>query len=162
MDEITTIINQWNKARPDLDVKAMSLIGRVIRISNHLTKAMEKTMATHGLNFASFDLLATLRRSEPPYSLSPNDLLKTMMITSGSMTNRIDQLCKKGFVERIQNPEDARSVFIKLTDEGFKVIDAAVTDHVATQASLVEGLSDEEFELLNGLNSKFLEELKSK
>ncbi|WP_420546966.1 MarR family winged helix-turn-helix transcriptional regulator [Curvivirga sp.] len=156
MDEVTKIIDQWNEVRPDLDVIPMSLIGRLIRVSNHLSKEMEKTMAEHGLNFASFDLLATLRRSGAPYRLSPNDLLKTMMITSGSMTNRIDQLCKKGLVERIQNPEDARSVFIQLTEQGFNIIDAAVTDHVATQHRITGNLSEKEFHQLNQLASKFL------
>ncbi|MTI09268.1 MarR family winged helix-turn-helix transcriptional regulator [Curvivirga aplysinae] len=157
MDEVTKIIDQWNEVRPDLDVIPMSLIGRLIRVSNHLSKEMEKTMAEHGLNFASFDLLATLRRSGTPYRLSPNDLLKTMMITSGSMTNRIDQLCKKGLVERIQNPEDARSVFIQLTEKGFNIIDAAVTDHVTTQHRITGSLSEQEFHQLNQLASKFLQ-----
>ena len=136
MDRVDDILAQWNRERPDLDVSPMGLIGRLRRISHHLTREMEKTFAAHGLNDATFDVLATLRRSGPPYSLSPGDLLATMMITSGTMTNRVDQLEKMGLVARTQNPEDGRSVFISLTDRGFAVIDAAVTDHVATQLRL--------------------------
>lgn len=156
MDRVDDILAQWNRERPDLDVGPMGLIGRLRRISHHLTREMEKTFARHGLNDATFDVLATLRRSGPPYSLSPGDLLATMMITSGTMTNRVDQLEKVGLVERAQNPEDGRGVIISLTDEGFAVIDAAVTDHVATQLRLTSTLSPKDTAALNRLLSKYL------
>lgn len=156
MDRVDDILAQWNRERPDLDVSPMGLIGRLRRISHHLTREMEKTFAAHGLNDATFDVLATLRRSGPPYSLSPGDLLATMMITSGTMTNRVDQLEKMELVARTQNPEDGRSVFISLTDRGFAVIDAAVTDHVATQLRLTSTLSPKDSAALNRLLSKYL------
>lgn len=156
MDRVDDILAQWHRERPDLDVGPMGLIGRLRRISHHLTREMEKTFARHGLNDATFDVLATLRRSGPPYSLSPGDLLATMMITSGTMTNRVDQLEKVGLVERTQNPEDGRGVIISLTDKGFAVIDAAVTDHVATQVRLTSMLSPKDTAALNRLLSKYL------
>lgn len=156
MDQVDIIIAQWNRERPDLDIMPMGLVGRFKRISQHLTREMDKTFAAHGLNHASFDVLATLRRSGPPYRLSPGDLLRTMMITSGTMTNRIDQLEKVGLVERIKNFTDGRSVVISLTDKGFSIIDAAVAEHVKTQARLISGLSKEEGAVLNRLLSKFL------
>ena len=156
MDRVDRILAQWNRERPDLDVGPMGLIGRVRRVSAHLGRGMEKTLAEHGLNSATFDVLATLRRSGPPYSLSPGDLLATMMITSGTMTNRVDQLEKAGFVRRASNPEDGRSVIISLTDEGFALVDKAVSAHVATQTRLVSGLSEEERAELDRLMSKFL------
>jgi len=156
MDRVDEILAQWNRERPDLDVAPMGLVGRLRRISQHLSREMEKTFTAHGLNGATFDVLATLRRSGPPYALSPGDLLATMMVTSGTMTNRIDQLVKAGLVERIQNPKDGRSVIISLTDKGFAIVDAAVTAHVETQTRLTSGLSKEESATLNGLLSKFL------
>jgi DNA-binding MarR family transcriptional regulator len=98
VDKVDKVIEQWNQARPDLDVSSMSVVGRFKRITQHLGLEMAKTFADHGLNLASFDVLATLRRSGPPYALSPNDLLGTMMVTSGTMTNRVDQLSKAGLV----------------------------------------------------------------
>ena len=88
MDGVDKILAQWNRERPDLDVGPMGLIGRLRRISRYLTREMEKTFAAHGLNDASFDVLATLRRSGSPYGQSPGDLQATMMITSGTMTYR--------------------------------------------------------------------------
>jgi DNA-binding MarR family transcriptional regulator len=149
MDHVDDILQQWNRERPDLDVGPMGLIGRLGRIVHYLTREMDKTFASFGLTGASFDVLATLRRAGAPYSLSPGDLLSTMMITSGTLTNRIDQLEKAGLVARAGNPEDGRSVIISLTPKGLATIDAAVTAHVETQKRLVSVLSAEERTLLD-------------
>jgi DNA-binding MarR family transcriptional regulator len=112
--------------------------------------------AEHGLNTASFDVLATLRRSGPPFALSPGDLMASTMVTSGTMTNRIDQLEKVGLVERRQSEDDRRSFLISLTDKGFGVIDAAVTAHVNTQGRLVSGLLERDQRQLDALLKAFL------
>lgn len=149
MDHVDEILRQWSRERPDLDVGPMGLIGRLGRIVHYLTREMDKTFAAFGLTGASFDVLATLRRAGAPYSLSPGDLLATMMITSGTLTNRIDQLEKAGLVVRASNPEDGRSVIISLTEMGLRTIDAAVTAHVETQKRLVSVLPAEERALLD-------------
>ncbi len=159
MDRVDKAIKQWNQERPDLDVSSMELIGRLARIYKFLGLGINKTFSQHDLNAANFDVLATLRRSGPPYALSPNDLINSTMVTSGTMTNRIDQLSRAGLVERIKNPDDGRSVVVSLTTAGFKLIDAAVTDHVATQDQLTSGLSKDEQKRLNKLLKKFLQSL---
>lgn len=156
MDHVDNILAQWRQERPDLDVAPMGLIGRIKRLASALSREMEKTWAVYGLNAASFDVLATLRRSGSPFRLSPGDLMATTMVTSGTMTNRIDQLEKAGFVERIQNPGDGRSFLIALTGKGFDVIDAAVAAHVQTQEELVAGLSAKERRELDSLLKAFL------
>lgn len=162
MDDVDKILAQWNQERPDLNVTPMGLVGRISRISSRLNREMEKTFAAHRLNYASFDVLATLRRSGPPYGLSPGDLLATMMVTSGTMTNRIDQLVKAGMVERKNNPEDGRSVIIALTDKGFAIVDETVTAHVETITKVTSGLPKEKSELLNGLLSELMQTLEEK
>jgi DNA-binding MarR family transcriptional regulator len=134
----------------------MGFIGRIARLAHFFSREMYKTFAQHGLNSAKFDVLATLRRSGPPYGLSPGDLLTATMVTSGTMTNRIDQLEKAGLVERIQNPDDKRGFIISLTDKGFAVIDKVLNEHVETQARLVASLSSEERESANALLRTFL------
>lgn len=156
MDHVDQIVTQWNRERPDLDVAPMALLGRLKRLMLHISREMAETWAEHGLNAASFDVLATLRRSGPPFALSPADLIASTMVTSGTMTNRIDQLEKMGLVARKQSQEDRRSFLISLTDKGFEVIDAAVTAHVATQQRLVSGLSDRDRRQLNSLVKGFL------
>ena len=156
MDHVDRILEQWNRERPDLDVAPMGLLGRIARLRTHLAREVEQTLAAHGLNSATFDVLATLRRSGPPYALSPGDLLATTMVSSGTMTNRLDQLEKAGLVARTHNPEDRRSVIIALTKKGRGVVDEAVTAHVANQHRLVESLSSEERKQRDGLLRTFL------
>lgn len=155
-DAVDQILTQWSRERPDLDVSPMGLIGRLGRLRAHISRAHEAVFQRHGLNSASFDLLATLRRSGPPFRLSPSELLETMMITSGTMTNRIDQLEKQGLVERLPHPEDRRALLVALTEKGRAVIDAAVTDHVANQHRLIETLTAEDRTALDGLLRRFL------
>lgn len=162
MYEMEKIKAQWAKQRPDLDTEPMALVGRIVRLSAQLTEQMGKTFARHGLNGASFDMLATLLRSGPPHALSPNQLLETMMVTSGTMTNRIDQLEKDDLVTRVKNANDKRSVLVQLTTKGRRIIDAAVTDHVQTQAKLVGVVEQEERTALNGLLQNYLTALGSK
>jgi DNA-binding MarR family transcriptional regulator len=156
MDAVDKILAQWNRERPDLDVGPMGLLGRLGRLRSHISREIEAEFARHGLNASSFDVLATLRRSGAPYRLSPSELLETMMITSGTMTNRIDQLEKAGLVERLDNPDDRRGVIIALTDKGFEVVEKAVTGHVANQHRLVAVLTEDERNQLGALVQKFL------
>ncbi|RFZ88545.1 MarR family transcriptional regulator [Shinella sp. WSJ-2] len=158
MDHVDRILAQWNRERPDLDVEPMGLLGRIARLRTHLAREIEKALAAHGLNSASFDVLATLRRSGPPYRLSPGDLIATTMVSSGTMTNRLDQLEKAGLIERSHNPDDRRGVIIALTPKGLALVDAAVTDHVENQHKLLDGLDAQERAALDGLLRKFLGE----
>lgn len=158
MDHVDRILAQWNRERPDLDVEPMGLLGRIARLRTHLAREIEKALAAHGLNSASFDVLATLRRSGPPYRLSPGDLIATTMVSSGTMTNRLDQLEKAGLIERENNPDDRRGVIIALTPKGLALVDAAVTDHVENQHKLLDGLDAQERAALDGLLRKFLGE----
>lgn len=158
MDRVDDILAQWNRERPDLDVEPMGLLGRIARLRTHLAREIEKALAAHGLNSASFDVLATLRRSGPPYRLSPGDLIATTMVSSGTMTNRLDQLEKAGLIERSHNPDDRRGVIIALTPKGLALVDTAVTDHVENQHKLLDGLDAQERVALDGLLRKFLGE----
>ena len=155
MDAVDRILAQWEVARPDLDVRAMGPIGRFSRLTHHIASEMGATFAQHGLNAAGFDVLATLRRS-PPHALSAGELMASMMITSGTMTNRIDQLAKAGLVCRITDPDDARKAVVQLTRKGFNLIDKAIADHVETQKSLLTHLTSDEVETLDRLLRKLL------
>lgn len=159
MGHIGRILEQWRRERPDLDVTSMGLTGRLKRIARIIQGEMEPVFAAHGLNLASFDVLATLRRSGEPYALSPGDLIASTMVTSGTMTNRIDQLVKRGLVERSDNPEDGRSVLIRLTKPGFRLVDRAVSQHVANLDRLTAPLTESEFRRLDRLLERYLSAL---
>ncbi|WP_109420046.1 MarR family winged helix-turn-helix transcriptional regulator [Proteus terrae] len=159
MDRIDKITKQWQRERPDLDVSPMGLIGRLGNITLHLSREMEKVFSQFGLNTSSFDVLATLRRAGDPYTLSPGEMLSTLMVTSGTMTNRIDQLEKAGWVIRKVNPEDGRGFLVSLTPEGLELINQVIEAHVENQKRLVSGLSQQEQQTLNQLLKVFLKTL---
>lgn len=144
MDHVDFIIDQWARERPDLDVSAMEIIGRVGRLYLAYQEGMQKTFARFGLNAAKFDVLATLRRAGAPYRLSPGDLLKATMVASGTMTNRITRLESQGLVLRQINPDDSRSFLIELSPKGLALIDVVVGEHVATQENLLAAMPHEE------------------
>ena len=156
LDHVDHILAQWRRERPDLDVGPMGLLGRLNRLTTHLGREVEAVLLKHGLSSSAFDVLATLRRSGSPYRLSPGDLLAMTMVSSGTMTNRIDQLEKAGLVERIHNPNDRRSVLISVTERGFAIVEEAAGAHVENQHRLVAGLSEEERATLNRLLKRFL------
>jgi DNA-binding MarR family transcriptional regulator len=158
-DYVSSILAQWAAERPDLDVSPMGIVGRISRLSLVVEKGLESVFAQFGLNNWSFDMLATLRRAGPPYRLSPSELFRSMMVTSGTMTNRIDRLTEKGFLRRAPDPKDRRGILVELTDQGRELIDAALISHVANEARLLQPLSSEEQSTLAALLSKWLSSL---
>ncbi|MBY5671255.1 MarR family transcriptional regulator [Rhizobium leguminosarum] len=156
MDHVDKILAQWRRERPDLDVEPMGILGRLKRLSTHLGREVEAVLMKQGLSSSAFDVLATLRRAGAPHRLSPGEFLEMTMVSSGTMTNRIDQLEKAGYVERILNPEDRRSVLIALTEKGLATVETAVDAHVANQHRLSKNLSAADKAELDRLLRKLL------
>ncbi len=140
MDQVDRILDQWHKARPDLDVGPMGTIGRLKRLADRLSREHDRVYKAHDLTAASFDVLATLRRAGPPHALNPSTLIAWTMVTSGTMTNRLDRLEAEGLIERRTDPKDGRGSVVALTEKGFRLIDAVVTEHVANQHRMMESL----------------------
>jgi DNA-binding MarR family transcriptional regulator len=125
-DEVDRLVEAWRRERPDLDVDPMRVLSRVTRLARHLDLARRQAFAAHGLETWEFDVLSALRRSGTPYELSPGRLIRETMVTSGTMTNRVDRLTAKGLVARQRDPGDRRGVLVRLTDEGRQRVDAAL------------------------------------
>ncbi|KWR88115.1 MarR family winged helix-turn-helix transcriptional regulator [Cupriavidus sp. IDO] len=155
-DHVDAILAQWARERPDLDVSPMGLIGRLGRLNRHTGRAVEAALAETGLSPWEFDVLATLRRSGEPYALSPGALIESLMITSGTMTNRLDHLERAGLIRRQPNPEDRRGLLIELTAAGRERVDRALEIHVANEHRLLEALSAAERAQLAGLLRRWL------
>jgi DNA-binding MarR family transcriptional regulator len=153
-DDVDRILGQWSVERPDLDVSAMGVFGRLSRTARLLDLSLAETFGRYGLNGGEFDVLATLRRSGEPYSLTPTALYRSMMLSSAAMTNRIDRLEARRLVERKPDPNDRRGVKISLTEEGLELIEAAVKEHVEGQERLLAAMNREDREHLAELLSK--------
>lgn len=155
-DRIDEILAQWKRERPDLETRAMALVGRIQRAAAALRPRLDATHEASGLQGESFDVLASLRRAGPPYQLSPTQLYREMMLTSGAMTNRIDRLEEAGLVARRADPNDRRGTLVRLTPKGKALIDAAASKHVANEERLVSALSAAEQRQLSELLRKLL------
>lgn len=155
-DPVDDILEQWGRERPDLDVSGMGIIGRISRLERAIRPRLNAVFAEHGLESWEFDVIATLRRSGEPHRLTIGQLLDSMMITSGTMTNRIDRIEARGLVERSPDPDDGRVVLVTLTPKGRQVVDAAVADHAANEARIVGVLSTRDRENLAAILRRFL------
>ena len=150
-DEVDRIVAAWRRVRPDLDVDPLEILSRVSRLARHLDRYRAAAFAGSGLEPWEFDVLAALRRAEAPYQLSPGQLMTQTMVTSGTMTNRIDRLAARGLVQRLPDPDDGRGVIVRLTEGGVRLVDAALEGLLAQEQGLLAGLASGEREQLAGL-----------
>jgi DNA-binding MarR family transcriptional regulator len=143
-DEVDRIVAAWRRERPDLDVGPLEVLSRVTRLARHLDRARAAVFGRHGLEAWEFDVLAALRRSGPPYQLSPGQLVAQTMVTSGTMTNRIDRLEARGLVRRLPDPADGRGVMVRLGGAGQAQVDAALAELLDVERALLAALNQPE------------------
>ncbi|GHE57505.1 MarR family transcriptional regulator [Streptomyces vinaceus] len=155
-DGVDRITEQWRAVRPDLDTSPMDVIGRLSRASRLLEAGIKENLTAHGVEPWEFDVLATLLRSGPPHVLSAGELSSAAMVSSAALTNRIDHLVKKGFVERAVDPTHRRRVLISLTDTGRELTHRLVEHHLAGEELQLAGLTKAERTLLTGLLRRVL------
>ena len=161
-DHVDLVLEQWSEQRPDLDASPMGVIGRLSRLSQLFDGELRRNFARHDLDRASFDVLATLRRSNSEHSLTPAGLMHSSMVTSGAISQRLDRLEARGLVTRAPSETDGRGVRVTLTAEGLRLIDAVLPTHVDTEHQLLAGLSADEQKRLAGLLRTLLESLGDK
>ena len=143
-DEVDALLDAWRRERPDLDVAPMEVLSRISRLAHHLDRRRAAAFSAHGLESWEFDVLAALRRSGKPYQLTPGQLLRETLVTSGTMTNRVDRLAARGLVHRNDHPGDRRGVLVRLTDQGRQTVDAALADLLDAERAMLGGLTDAE------------------
>lgn len=139
-DSVDWILDQWRRERPDLTLLPMGLIGRLKRCTLLIQRRVDEVFSRYGITTWEFDVLATLRRAGAPYCLAPTALFSALMVTSGTMTHRLQRLEAAGLVRRLANPDDARSLLVQLTDQGFALIDQAVGVHVNNEQDILSVL----------------------
>ena len=153
-DEVDRIVDAWARERPDIDFAPLQVLSRVDRLAKHLDRARRSAFTASGLEAWEFDVLAALRRAGKPYQLSPKALLQQTLVSSGTMTNRIDRLVERRLVERRTDPHDGRGVLVVMTDVGREQVDAAIKLLLAEEAHWLAGLSRADQERLSGLLRK--------
>jgi DNA-binding MarR family transcriptional regulator len=141
-DEVDVLVDAWRRERPDLDTAPMEVLSRISRLAHHLDRRRAGTFSAHGLESWEFDVLAALRRSGPPYRLTPGQLIRETGVTSGTMTNRVDRLAARELVGREEHPDDGRGVLVRLTDQGQETVDATLADLLAAERAMLDGLAE--------------------
>jgi DNA-binding MarR family transcriptional regulator len=139
-DEVDDLVAAWRAQRPDLDVEPLQVLSRISRLARHLDIARRGAFASHELESWEFDVLSALRRQGSPFQLTPGALLRATLVTSGTMTNRIDRLAAADLVRREPDPRDKRGVLVTLTGRGRERVDAALADLVHREQALLAGL----------------------
>jgi DNA-binding MarR family transcriptional regulator len=140
-DAVDRIVGQWHRERPELDTSAKEITGRIVRLSGLFQQALAAAFAPLGINDADYGILVALRRAGAPYELTPTELARQRMMTSGGMTAAIDRVERKGLVTRVPNPADRRGSLVRLTDEGVEIVNQAMVRQIDAEHALVSGLS---------------------
>lgn len=153
-DHIDRLRAQWARELPDLDTRGMEVLGRARRIVLRSRPAIEAVFAGYGLDAGEFDVLSTLRRSGAPYALRPTELYRSLMISSGGLTDRLNRLAKAGMITRPPSPEDRRSLLVELTDKGRTTVEAAFREDMAIEAGMLAVLDDADRKALADLLRK--------
>ncbi len=139
-DRIDEIQAQWAREAPQLDTSAIAILGRVTRVSNIAGREIERVFEAHNLERGEFDVLATLFRAGPPYELTPTDLYRQLLISSGGLTHRLNCLERAGLIVRTPSSDDKRSRRVRLAKSGRERVVAAYRDDLALESKLLDGL----------------------
>ncbi|MFD3873016.1 MarR family winged helix-turn-helix transcriptional regulator [Streptomyces sp. NPDC058623] len=154
-DAISAIVEQWKRERPDLDATPMLVVGRLFRLVEALDQQLRPPFRAAGLGSGDFDVLAALRRSGEPYALSAGELSRTVLVTTGAITKRVDRLASRGLVTRSVAETDSRGRHIALTAEGVELTDELIAVHLDNQRRLLSGLGADERTRLAHLLEQF-------
>jgi DNA-binding MarR family transcriptional regulator len=150
-DEVDRLLRGWRRVLPDVDVSPLEVLSRISRLARYLDRQRSVIFARHDLEIWSFDVLSALRRAVSPTNLSPGQLMAQTLVTSGTMTNRLDRLEERGLVRRHQDPVDARSVRVQITAAGRKCVDSALADLVEREHAILASLNAEDRHVLSSL-----------
>lgn len=151
-DEVDRLIAAWKRERPDADLSPLAILSRITRISRHLDLARRDAFAD--LETWGFDVLAALRRAGAPHTLSPSQLMQETMVSSGTMTNRLDRLEELNLINRQPDPSDGRGSLVSLTALGMRKVDLALDQLIESERTFLTDLSKSEQAQLADLLSR--------
>jgi DNA-binding MarR family transcriptional regulator len=160
-DEVDSLVAAWRRERPDLDVAPLEVLSRVTRLARQLDIARRAAFAEHGLETWGFDVLAALRRAGAPYQLTPGQLIHENLVTSGTITNRLDRLESDGLLGRHPDPSDGRGTLVRITSKGIAVVDGALVDLLNREKELLQSLNGGERDELARYLSRMLTQFES-
>lgn len=158
-DRVDITIKKWSKERADLNTSAKSILGRIIRLQSIILNKVSQTFKEFDINPGEYAVLCNLRVNGHPYQMSPKDIIQSVLLTSGGMSNLLERMENQNLIKRISDPDDKRGVLVVLTEKGKNIIDAAMTEHVQVEEMLINSLDKNERLELEKLLKKLLTNL---
>ncbi|EGR0187895.1 MarR family transcriptional regulator [Vibrio cholerae] len=153
-DKVDAILAQWRSVRPDLDCSSMGVVGQLRQTNGIWKTKLDQVFDGFGLSCIEFDILATIRRNDR--EITPTELYQTLMLSSGAISTRIEQLVQRGLVQRVASEQDRRSCKVTLTEQGIELVDQALNAHVANVDGMLSVLTEQERKQLGQLLKKIL------
>lgn len=160
-DVVDHLLRDWRRERPDLDASAMAVVGRILHLGNLLEARANASLKGTKISYTDLDVLATLRRSGSPFQLTPTELRRSVLLTSGAMTACLNRLEKAGLLRRFADGADRRSLAAALTAKGQALIDKAIALRFAEAADAVAVLNRSERTTLASLLRKLGEPIQA-
>lgn len=163
-DDVDRIVEAWHRVRPELDVAPLAVFSRITRIARRLDLARRRALAAHGIEVWEFDVLTALRRLDEPEAaagLTPGALMAELLVSSGTMTNRLQRMEAHGLVSRVPDPADRRVVRVRITPAGAARVDATLEELLADERRLLEEFGAQRADELAGLLRALLVPLES-
>lgn len=145
-DLVASGMARWRRERPDVDCSGKAIVGRVLQMHDIILKAVDRVLARHGLKYATYAVLATLRVEGAPYQMSPSELGQTLLLSSGGLSNLLGRMERAGLIQRSADKRDGRGVIVSLTAEGLALVDVAMADHADIERQLVAVLAPDDRE----------------
>ncbi len=155
-DRVDITLKKWAEERSDLDTSAKAIVGRIIRLQGVILEVVSRIFKKYKINPGEYAVLCNLRVSGHPYQLAPKEIIQSVLLTSGGMSNLLERMEGKKLIKRIDDPNDRRGVLVQLTKEGKQIIDAAMTQHVQVEKQLISSLDKSECAKLEELLRKLL------
>ncbi len=156
VDIIDHLVSDWKRERPELDASAMQIVGRILKLGKILERRAGLALKENNIHYTDLDVLATIRRSGKPYQLTPKELMKSVLITSGAMTTLLDRLTKLDLIFRANDPKDGRIKLACLTNKGKGIIDKAIEIRFKEAKESVNVLNNAEHAQFSALLKKLL------
>ncbi|MGQ4495298.1 MarR family winged helix-turn-helix transcriptional regulator [Dermabacteraceae bacterium P13095] len=143
-DEVDRIISAWHGVRPDMDTAPLAVVSRLTRVNHHMDALRKQVFSESGLEPWEFDVLSTLRRAGDAHEMTPGDLTRETLVTSGTMTVRVAKLAKRGLIVRLPDPEDGRGAIVRLLPDGVELVDKAMERLLEREQEMLRDLSPAE------------------
>ncbi|GAA5007212.1 MarR family transcriptional regulator [Actinopolymorpha pittospori] len=161
-DLAAEIAAAWERERPGTPVTSIGVVSRIWALAKAFGENRRRVLASAGVDAATLDLLSTLRRGGPPYSLTTRDITDRTLVTAGAVSQRVARAERQGLVRRRPAGDGSRAVWVELTTEGHAAVERTVDIVLGQEVELLTALDPDQQELLAELLRVLLHDVRTR